>query len=122
MINFKKMFSEIEISRDLILLLTIGGLYALSIALSNTLVNVYLWKEWEDVMDLAIYDRYSTIMQPIAVFVAGRWAQKIDRVIVLRLGVVFLSLCFFAVLVFGARASSFLLRLGALLGIGYGFY
>lgn len=122
MINFKKMFSEIEISRDLILLLTIGGLYALSIALSNTFVNVYLWKQSKDFMDLAIYNLSSTIMQPITFFVAGRWAKKIDRVIVLRLGVVFLSLFFIAVLVFGERASSFLIILGALLGIGYGFY
>src|SRR5690606_16437238 len=76
----------------------------------------------KDFMDLAIYNLSSTIMQPITFFVAGRWAKKIDRVIVLRLGVVFLSLFFIAVLVFGERASSFLIILGALLGIGYGFY
>lgn len=45
-----------------------------------------------------------------------------DRVIVLRTGVTVLSLFFLTVLMVGERAASFNLMLGALLGIGYGFY
>ena len=36
---------EKEDKKDLYLLLIISGLYSLSIALSNTFVNIYLWKQ-----------------------------------------------------------------------------
>ncbi|UTR09401.1 MFS transporter [Evansella sp. LMS18] len=111
-----------EISRDLILLLVIGGLYSLSVALSNTFVNVYLWKQSGQFMDLAAYNLAVVVLQLLTFILAGRWAKKIDRVVVLRLGVIFLSIFFFTVLFLGENAGSYLLILGSLLGIGYGFY
>lgn len=119
---FKKLIGNVDVTHDMLLLLVIGGLYALSIALSNTFVNVYLWKQSGDFIHIALYNLASVVMQPLTFILAGRWAKKIDRVIVLRLGVSFLSVFFFAVLFLGEKASSFLLLLGGLLGIGYGFY
>lgn len=118
----KKFLGEVEVDRDLALLLIIGGLYSLSIALSNTFVNVYLWKQSGQFIDIALYNLASVVMQPITFILAGKWAKKIDRVIVLRLGVSFLSVFFFTVLFLGEKASSYLLILGALIGIGFGFY
>jgi YQGE family putative transporter len=118
----KKVIGDIEVSKDLILLLVIGGLYALGIALSNTFVNVYLWKQSGEFLDLALYNLTSVIMQPLTFILAGRWAKKIDRVIVLRLGVIFLSIFFSTVLMLGEKANQFLILLGGLLGIGFGFY
>ena len=118
----KKFLGEVEVNRDLTLLLIIGGLYALSIALSNTFVNVYLWKQSGEFTHIALYNLASVVMQPITFILAGRWAKKIDRVIVLRLGVSFLSVFFFTVLFLGEKANSYLLLLGALIGIGFGFY
>ncbi len=118
----KKMIGDVEINRDLTFLLVIGGLYALSIALSNTFVNVYLWKQSGEFTDIALYNLASVVLQPLTFILAGRWAKKIDRVIVLRLGVSFLSVFYFTVLFLGENASQYLLILGALLGIGYGFY
>ncbi|RXI99441.1 MFS transporter [Anaerobacillus alkaliphilus] len=119
---FKKFLGEVEVNRDLGLLLVIGGLYALSIALSNTFVNVYLWKQSGEFTHIALYNLASVVMQPLTFILAGRWAKKIDRVIVLRLGVSFLSVFFFTVLFLGEKANSYLLLLGALIGIGFGFY
>lgn len=116
------MVGDIELNRDIELLLIIGGLYALSIALSNTFVNVYLWKQSEDFMNLAVYNLFVVIMQPLTFILAGRWAKKIDRVIVLRLGVIFLSVFFTTVLMLGENAGKYIVVLGVLLGIGYGFY
>ncbi|MBU9712264.1 MFS transporter [Evansella tamaricis] len=113
---------DIELNKDLNLLLVIGGLYALSIALSNTFVNVYLWKQSGEFMDLAFYNLSAVVMQPITFVLAGRWAKKIDRVVVLRLGVTFLSIFFFTVLFLGENAGTYLVILGGLLGIGSGFY
>lgn len=118
----RKFTGHTEITKDLKLLLYIGGLYALSVALSNTFVNIYLWKQSQNFLSLGIYNLAIVCLQPITFILAGRWAKKIDRVIVLRIGVIFLALFYLTVLIVGKNAPSFLLLLGSLLGIGYGFY
>ncbi|MFD2209183.1 MFS transporter [Virgibacillus halophilus] len=111
-----------EINRDLIFLLVIGGLYSLGIFLSNTFVNVYLWKQAGDYTTIAVYNLAIFIFQPITFIFAGIIAKKIDRIIVLRLGVSFLSLFFLAVLFLAEKSATYNFLLGGLLGIGYGFY
>lgn len=118
----KKLFGDIELTRDLTLLLLIGGLYSLSVALSNTFVNIYLWKQSGDFKDLALYNLAVVVLQPLTFILAGRWAKKVDRVIVLRIGVIFLAIFYLSVLLIGSHASEYILLLGGLLGIGYGFY
>ncbi|WP_270179291.1 MFS transporter [Alkalihalobacillus sp. CinArs1] len=118
----KHVMGDIAVTKDLLLLLTIGGLYALSIALSNTFVNVYLWKQTGEFADIAIYNLSVVISQPLTFILAGRWAKKMDRVIVLRIGVIFLALFYITVLLLGQNAGQLLVLLGALLGIGFGFY
>ncbi|MBM7650034.1 YQGE family putative transporter [Bacillus ectoiniformans] len=118
----KKWFRHLDLTRDLMLLLIIGGLYSLSVALSNTFVNIYLWKQTGEFIDLAIYNLTVAGVQPIAFIIAGKCAKKVDRVIVLRAGVSILALFYIAVLYFGSEASNWLVLLGALLGLGYGFY
>lgn len=123
MTTFKKhLFGDIELTKDLTLLLLIGGLYSLSVALSNTFVNIFLWKQTGELLDIGLYNLAVTVAQPLTFILAGRWAKKIDRVIVLRIGVIFLALFYVSVLVSGASAAKYLLLLGTLLGIGYGFY
>lgn len=122
MFAFRKVLGDVEVNRDLILLLLIGGLYALSISLSNTFVNIYLWKQSGNFFDLGIYNLSVVILQPLTFILAGRWAKRIDRVIVLRLGVTFLAIFFILVLLIGENSANYLIVLGGLLGIGYGFY
>lgn len=118
----KKWFGKGAGKKDLHLLLLIGGLYSLSIALSNTFVNVYLWKQSGEFLDIGIYNLTIVLFQPFTFILAGRLAKKVDRIFVLRLGVIFLSFFFLCVLLAGARATDFIVLLGGLLGIGYGFY
>lgn len=122
MSKVNRLLGDIELTKDLALLLIIGGLYSLSIALSNTFVNIYLWKQSGELADLAMYNLSVVVAQPLTFILAGRWAKKVDRVIVLRIGVIFLALFYVTVLLVGTKASAFLLLLGVLLGIGYGFY
>jgi MFS transporter, YQGE family, putative transporter len=117
-----KLLGEVELTKDLTLLLFIGGLYSLSVALSNTFVNVFLWKQTGEYTDIALYNLSIVVLQPLTFILAGRWAKKIDRVIVLRIGVIFLAVFYLTVLVTGKNAAAYLLLLGGLLGIGYGFY
>ncbi|AUJ26257.1 MFS transporter [Virgibacillus dokdonensis] len=115
-------FGNTNMNKDFIFLLVIGGLYSLGLFLSNTFVNIYLWKQSGDYVTIAVYNLAIYIFQPITFIIAGRLAKKVDRVIVLRLGVTFLSLFFLNVLLIGDKASYFNFLLGGLLGIGYGFY
>ncbi|MDY0405560.1 MFS transporter [Virgibacillus sp. 179-BFC.A HS] len=120
--GLEAILGKTEINRDLIFLLVIGGLYSLGIFLSNTFVNVYLWKQAGDYITIAVYNLAVFIFQPITFILAGKIAKKIDRIIVLRLGVIFLSLFFLAVLIIGEKSATYNFLLGSLLGIGYGFY
>ncbi|API90548.1 MFS transporter [Virgibacillus pantothenticus] len=115
-------FDNNNINKDFIFLLIIGGLYSLGLFLSNTFVNIYLWKQSGDYITIAVYNLAIYIFQPITFIIAGKLAKKVDRVIVLRLGVIFLSLFFLNVLLIGEKAAYFNFMLGGLLGIGYGFY
>jgi MFS transporter, YQGE family, putative transporter len=108
--------------RDLFLLLFVGGLFTLSTALSNTFVNIFLWKQSGELTDIALYNLSIVVMQPVAFYLAGWFAKKIDRVIVLRIGVVILALFYIGVLFMGSLASHYLFALGAMLGFGLGFY
>lgn len=119
---FQKLTGQEQVNRDLLLLLCIGGFYALGVSLSNTFVNIYLWKQTGDFRDLALYNLAVVTMQPLTFIVAGRLAKQIDRILVLRLGVSCLAVFFVTVLLVGSRAHQYLLVLGALLGVGYGFY
>lgn len=120
--TLRSVLTQTNINRDLILLLTIGGLYSLGIFLSNTFVNIYLWKQAGDYTTIAVYNLAIFIFQPLAFIMAGKIAKKVDRIIVLRLGVIFLSLFFLSVLLIGEKASTYNFVLGSVLGIGYGFY
>ncbi len=120
--TLNRFIGQIDLTRDLVMLLIIGGLYALSIALSNTFVNVYLWKQSGEFLHLALYNLAAVICQPIAFYLAGRLSKKIDRVYVLRIGVAVLSLFYFSVLFIGGGSIPAILLLGALVGFGLGCY
>lgn len=108
--------------RDLILLIIIGGLFSLGILLSNTFVNIFLWRQTNDYLTIAIYNLSIFIFQPIAFIIAGKLSKKMDRIIVLRLGIIFLCLFYITVLILNEKAAYYNITLGCLLGIGYGFY
>ncbi|CQR46857.1 Major Facilitator Superfamily protein [Paraliobacillus sp. PM-2] len=116
------LLGDMEVNRDLKLLLTIGGLYALAIFLSNTFVNIYLWKQSNDYVSIAVYNMFVYILQPITFIIGGKMAKKVDRVLVLRLGVSALAIFFLTVLFVGEKAATYNMLLGSLLGIGYGLY
>jgi MFS transporter, YQGE family, putative transporter len=108
--------------KELNMLLIIGALYSLGIFLSNTFVNIYLWKQTNDLVHIALYNLAIYVAQAILFTLSGRWAKRIDRIIILRIGVVFLSIFFLLVLFTGEKAATYNVLLGTVLGIGYGMY
>ncbi|MGP4107259.1 MFS transporter [Virgibacillus sp. L01] len=119
---FQNIAGKVDINKDLVFLLVIGGLYSLGIFLSNTFVNIYLWKQSGEYITIAMYNLGIYLFQPVTFILAGKIAKKVDRIIVLRLGVIFLSLFFLSVLIIAEKAATFNFLLGGLLGIGFGFY
>ncbi|MFP7253307.1 MFS transporter [Terribacillus goriensis] len=116
------LFTADSARKELHVLLIIGALYSLGIFLSNTFVNIYLWKQTNDLINIAVYNLAIYVAQTILFTLSGSWAKRIDRVIILRIGVFFLSVFFLLVLFTGEKAASYNLLLGAVLGIGYGMY
>ena len=114
--------NKIKANKELYILLLIGAPYSLSTALSNTFVNIYLWKQSEALINLGIYNLSVVFLQGITFVLAGRLAKHIDRIIVLRIGILFLAAFYLAVLSFSSTAHFYLVIIGGLLGIGYGFY
>ena len=118
----RKLAGNIPITKDLKLLIIIGGLYSISAALSNTFVNIYLWKQTGNFVDISIYNLTVVFFQPITFILAGKMSKAMDRVIIFRIGVAFLTLFYSAVLFSGSRAADLIVLLGAIQGVGYGFY
>ena len=84
--------------KDLILLLHIGGLYALGMFISNTFINIYLWKQVESFWIIGLYNLCIYVFQTISFALAGVVAKRIDRIYVIRIGMMLLALFFLAVL------------------------
>lgn len=117
--NIRTLFYQ---NKQLFLLLMIGGLYFIGTFLSSTFVNVYLWKQSNDYAVIALYNLGIFVFQPITFIISGQLAKKIDRIIILRIGIIFLSFFYILVLSIRELSATYPFLLGSLLGIGYGFY
>ncbi|TCS83505.1 MFS transporter [Tepidibacillus fermentans] len=110
------------LNKDARLLLLVSTLYTIAIALSNTFVNVYLWKLEKNYILIGWFN-FSQYLTTLIIFVlAGKLSKNLDRVILLRIGVVILTIFYLVVLVLGSRSAEHSVLLGSLLGIGQGFY
>lgn len=107
---------------DLIYLLILGGFYAIGIFLSNTFVNVFLWKQSQSYLTIALFHLASAIFQLVAFIYAGKKTKDWNHVIVLRAGIITLALFFLTVYLMDEQAATYAFLLGCLIGIGYGFY
>lgn len=122
MSKLKFLIGDVKVNKDLILLLSVGGLFSLATALSNTFVNVYLWKQSNDYLPIASYQFSIAFFQALTFIIAGRLAKQIDRVVILRIGMSFLAIFYIAVLLFETDTLLSTILIGAILGIGNGCY
>lgn len=100
----------------------INVLFAGASALSNTFLNIYLWKLLKDLEQIAIFNFYIFVFTAIGFAVAGWLAKRSDRLYTLRLGIGILALFYVLILLLGARVGSVYAWLGCLQGFGAGFY
>ncbi|WP_052947972.1 MFS transporter [Aneurinibacillus tyrosinisolvens] len=104
------------------LLLLMNTLYLSSIGLSNTLVNVYLWKVRSDYATIGRFNLFIFMASPFTFWLAGHMVKKVDRVFSIRLGVFIMAAFYLLVLFLGESSVRYTSYLGLLLGMGTGFY
>ncbi|MBO2532034.1 MAG: MFS transporter [Thermoactinomycetaceae bacterium] len=111
-----------RLDREAWLLLLISGLFAAATALSNTFVNVYLWKINGRFALIGWFNLVSYVAMAAAFVAAGRLAKRVDRVVVVRLGVALQAVFYLSVLILGRESAGHVTLLGAFMGIGAGFF
>ncbi|MGI6125580.1 MAG: MFS transporter [Planifilum sp.] len=111
-----------QLDREAWLLQLISGLFAASTALSNTFVNVYLWKINSQFSLIGWFNLVGYVAMAAAFVVAGRLAKRVDRVVIVRLGVALQALFYLSVLMLGREAVRYVTLLGSFMGIGAGFF
>lgn len=104
------------------LLLLMNALYLISIGLSNTFVNVYLWKVKSDYAMIGLFNMFTFLAVPLTFWLGSNLVKRWDRVLSIRMGVFIMAMFYLTVLLLGKSATVYIIPLGLLLGIGAGFY
>jgi MFS transporter, YQGE family, putative transporter len=104
------------------LLLTVYTLFLLSEALSGTFVNVYLWKENSGYSLIGWYNVSFYSAMQVTFLLSGQWVKAYNKMSCLRTGIAVAALFYLLVLILGDKASSFIIPLGFLQGVGHGFF
>lgn len=103
-------------------LLVISGVVSLSVGLSNTFVNVYLWKIDRSYIPIGWYNFSVYCAIPIT-FIAAGWVAKHWQLIwSLRIGLILHGLFYALVLIGGRSVARSPAGLGVALGVAAGFY
>ncbi|MBA4492943.1 MFS transporter [Paenactinomyces guangxiensis] len=111
-----------RLDREAWLLILESGLFAVATALSNTFVNVYLWKIKNDLVIISWFNFTHYLTSAVTFVIAGWMAKRVDRVVAIRLGVALLAAFYLTVLLIGTKSIHYVILLGVLLGLGGGFF
>ncbi|MCL6631543.1 MAG: MFS transporter [Alicyclobacillus herbarius] len=103
-------------------LLAISAVFALSVGLSNTFVNVYLWKVDHSYVPIGWYNfamyTFIPIMFVLAGWLSGRW----NAVWTLRIGITLHAGFYLLTLIGGTELARHPFPMGVLMGCAAGFY
>lgn len=103
-------------------LLGISGIFALSVALSNTFVNIYLWKVDKSYVAIGWYNLAVYCTMPIAFVIAGMLVHRIASVWALRSGILLHAGFYLTALLGGIMVARLPLLLGVMMGVAAGMY
>lgn len=114
--------SRLRLNPQALWLLTVNGIFTLSVGLSNTFVNIYLWKVDRSYSSIAWYNLLIYLTIPVAFIFSGWFAKRRDAVFTLRIGITLHALFYGLSLVGGTRIAAMPAVLGAVMGTAAGFY
>jgi MFS transporter, YQGE family, putative transporter len=110
------------LSRQAWWLLLISGVFGLSVGLSNTFVNIYLWKVDKSYGAIGWYNLLVYFTLPLAFICAGWIARRLHTVWTLRMGVALHAVFYALTLMGGLWIAERPALLGAVMGLAGGFY
>ncbi|GMA62269.1 hypothetical protein [Alicyclobacillus fastidiosus] len=103
-------------------LLVVSSFFHLSISLSNTFVNIFVFKVDHSFAAIAWYNLPIFVLLPFT-FVFAAWiAQRTSTAMALRIGIGLHALFYAVTLFIGERAAHMPWALGVLMGLAAGFY
>jgi YQGE family putative transporter len=107
-------------SLNKVILITL--LFTAGTVLSETFVNVFIWRLKNDYLLLITYlfSCYATI--PFVFYLSGYLCMSIDRVWVYKIGIAFHAFFYFFILLYNQNVVSHLIEIGIIKGIAMGFY
>jgi len=114
--------NKLKLQHDAKILLLIAGLFAIAIGLSNTFVNIYIWRIKKEYVSIGIYNLLIHITLPLTFILGGYISKKRDGTSVLRIGIIFHTVFFLIIFLLREQAVDYLIFLGSFLGISAGFY
>ncbi|TDY49533.1 YQGE family putative transporter [Alicyclobacillus sacchari] len=103
-------------------LLVVSGFFHLSIGLSNTFVNIFLFKVDHSFAAIAWYNLLVFISLPFTFVVAAWVARKTSTAMALRIGIILHAVFYAVTLMVGEQAAHMPELLGLLTGVAEGFY
>lgn len=104
------------------LLLLVHTLFLSAAALSGAFVQVYLWKERNDLAMIGWFGVIQQSFMALTFWLAGKWAKEGNTLHVLRCGLMTAALFYVLVLVLEQQAAHYYLLLGATQGLMSGFF
>lgn len=111
-----------QLDRQAWLLIWTGMLFTIATALSDTFVNIYLWKIKQDLVMISSFHLANYTGSILSTILASVFIKSTDRVINIRIGISILALFYLLVLWLGSKTVFYIWGLGALLGLGNGFF
>lgn len=114
--------NRLGLNRQALWLLAISGIFTLSVGLSNTFVNIYLWKVDRSFRSIGWYNLLVYVAIPIAFMMAGWIAKHRNAVFTLRLGIGLHAGFYLLSLIGGTTVARLPGVLGVVMGAAAGSY
>jgi len=111
-----------KLSKSYYFLLSVNFLFTVATALSNTFVNVYLWKLKNDYLIIGFFNLFHYLFIPLTFIVAGKFAKENKYFVSIRYGIYISIIFYLTVLLLGKSAVQIEILLGIILGTSLGFY
>ncbi|MFC4810777.1 MFS transporter [Paenibacillus sp. GCM10023250] len=105
-----------------VLLLAVQALLGTANALSGTFLPIYLWKTSQSFALIGWFNLTQFLVSGLTFWLAGKWVKEHNKMNSLRLGVALSGLFYFVVLLLGKSAVTYAVPLGAMIGLGNGFF
>ncbi|OFW75229.1 MAG: hypothetical protein A2201_01860 [Alicyclobacillus sp. RIFOXYA1_FULL_53_8] len=114
--------SRLRLHPQALWLLLVNGIFTLSVALSNTFVNIYLWKVDRSYSSIVWYNLLIYLTIPVAFIFSGWFAKRRDAVFTLRIGITLHAVFYGLSLIGGTKIATLPAVIGAVMGTAAGFY